>query len=140
RFVSTGTIEEKVFQRQLSKEGLQNIVDDKEEVNSLSSKDLKDLFKLYEGTPSDTHDKLRCKRCRIDEAVQAVKDIDEEGLRRALPQQLALCEELLSELSALPEGAAFLQQWDPEEECVTAENFAAAVHEPMDLTKIANRL
>lgn len=32
RFVSTGTIEEKVFQRQLSKEGLQNIVDDKEEV------------------------------------------------------------------------------------------------------------
>ena len=32
------------------------------QVNSLSSKDLKDLFKLYEGTPSDTHDKLRCKR------------------------------------------------------------------------------
>ncbi|CAN0301398.1 unnamed protein product, partial [Discosporangium mesarthrocarpum] len=32
-FVSTGTIEEKVFQRQLSKEGLQNIVDDKEEVH-----------------------------------------------------------------------------------------------------------
>lgn len=35
------------------------------QVNSLSSKDLKDLFRLYEGTPSDTHDKLRCKRyCR----------------------------------------------------------------------------
>lgn len=35
------------------------------QVNSLSSKDLKDLFKLYEGTPSDTHDKLRCKRYAI---------------------------------------------------------------------------
>uniref|UniRef100_K3WG33 DNA repair and recombination protein RAD54 n=1 Tax=Globisporangium ultimum (strain ATCC 200006 / CBS 805.95 / DAOM BR144) TaxID=431595 RepID=K3WG33_GLOUD len=43
RFLATGTLEEKIFQRQLSKEGLQNIVDDKEEVNSLSSKDLKRL-------------------------------------------------------------------------------------------------
>lgn len=41
RFVSTGTIEEKIFQRQLSKEGLQSIVDDQAEVNSLSSKDLR---------------------------------------------------------------------------------------------------
>ncbi|RHY03848.1 hypothetical protein DYB25_001057, partial [Aphanomyces astaci] len=41
RFVATGTLEEKIFQRQLSKEGLQSIVDDKEEVNSLSTKDLK---------------------------------------------------------------------------------------------------
>lgn len=50
-------------------------------------------------------------RCRIDEGVQAVKDIDESGLRRALPQQLALCEELLAELSALPAGPTFLRQW-----------------------------
>lgn len=35
--MSTGTIEEKVFQRQLSKEGLQNIVDDKEEVRCVES-------------------------------------------------------------------------------------------------------
>ncbi|CAN0324474.1 unnamed protein product, partial [Ectocarpus sp. 12 AP-2014] len=40
----------------------------------------------------------------------------------------------------LPEGATFLHQWDPEEENVTAENFANAVHEPMDFTKIAARL
>ena len=30
--MSTGTIEEKIIQRQLSKEGLQNIVDDAEQV------------------------------------------------------------------------------------------------------------
>ncbi|CAM9643718.1 unnamed protein product, partial [Chrysoparadoxa australica] len=59
RFLTTGTIEEKIFQRQLSKEGLQNIVDDKEEVNSLSSKDLKNLFKLNRATPCETHDKVK---------------------------------------------------------------------------------
>nr|CCA25191.1 DNA repair and recombination protein RAD54 putative [Albugo laibachii Nc14] len=64
RFLATGSLEEKIFQRQLSKEGLQSIVDDKDEVNSLSSKDLKKLFVLQEATESDTHDRLRCTRCK----------------------------------------------------------------------------
>ncbi|KAJ8548487.1 hypothetical protein ON010_g11185 [Phytophthora cinnamomi] len=64
RFLATGTLEEKIFQRQLSKEGLQNIVDDKEEVNSLSSKDLKRLFVFRKDTLSDTHDQLKCDRCQ----------------------------------------------------------------------------
>lgn len=51
RFLATGTVEEKIFQRQLSKEGLQSVVDDKEQVNALSTKDLKNLFKLRQGTP-----------------------------------------------------------------------------------------
>ena len=47
RFLTTGTIEEKIFLRQLAKEGLQTlIVDEKEEANSLSFKELKNLFKL----------------------------------------------------------------------------------------------
>lgn len=46
RFMATGTVEEKIFQRQLSKEGLQSVVDDKQQVNELSSKDLKNLFKV----------------------------------------------------------------------------------------------
>ncbi|KDO30107.1 hypothetical protein SPRG_05299 [Saprolegnia parasitica CBS 223.65] len=70
RFVATGTLEEKIFQRQLSKEGLQSIVDDKEEVNSLSTKDLKKLFVFMENTDSDTHDQLKCRRCpNADELV-----------------------------------------------------------------------
>ncbi|KAE8911488.1 Protein CHROMATIN REMODELING 25 [Phytophthora fragariae] len=64
RFLASGTLEEKIFQRQLSKEGLQNIVDDKEEVNSLSSKDLKRLFVFRKDTLSDTHDQLKCDRCQ----------------------------------------------------------------------------
>ncbi|CAM9433706.1 unnamed protein product, partial [Phaeothamnion confervicola] len=101
RFVSTGTIEEKVFQRQLSKEGLQNIVDDKEEVNSLSTKDLKNLFRLRDGTPSDTHDKLLCRRCRRDEALRAARDDAEEAERLAVPRQLERCGALLAELRVL---------------------------------------
>ena len=46
RFMATGTVEEKIFQRQLSKEGLQSVVDDKAQVNELSTKDLKNLFKV----------------------------------------------------------------------------------------------
>ncbi|CAI5709337.1 unnamed protein product [Hyaloperonospora brassicae] len=74
RFLATGTLEEKIFQRQLSKEGLQNIVDDKEEVNSLSSKDLKRLFVFRKDTMSDTHDQLRCDRCQW-------RDADNDGVQ-----------------------------------------------------------
>jgi DNA repair and recombination protein RAD54 and RAD54-like protein len=63
RFMGTCTIEEKIIQRQLSKEGLQNIVDDKEQVNEFSSAELKAIFTRRVDTRSDTHDTLRCKRC-----------------------------------------------------------------------------
>ena len=58
RFLATGTIEEKVFQRQLSKEGLQGLVSKSGKANSLntSSEVLRELF-LYRGdTLSDTYD------------------------------------------------------------------------------------
>lgn len=63
RFMSTCTIEEKIIQRQLSKEGLQNIVEDKEQVNTFSTDELKALFSRRTDSRSDTHDTLRCKRC-----------------------------------------------------------------------------
>jgi DNA repair and recombination RAD54-like protein len=59
RFFATGTIEEKVFQRQLSKEGLQGLVskDGKAKSNSTSSEVLRDLFRYRgEDTFSDTYD------------------------------------------------------------------------------------
>ena len=63
RFLTAGTIEEKVFQRQLSKESLQSIVcEDKLTVNAQSTDELRDIFNL-EDTPSSTHDSLKCKRC-----------------------------------------------------------------------------
>ena len=63
RLMSTGTVEEKIIQRQLSKEGLQNIVDDTDQVNEFSSAELKAIFVRRTDTISDTHDTLRCDRC-----------------------------------------------------------------------------
>ena len=69
--MSTSSIEEKIIQRQLSKEGLTSIVDNKEQVNSFSSRELKALFRRPRGTRSDTHDTLRCTRCNGVATVQA---------------------------------------------------------------------
>ncbi|GMH34356.1 hypothetical protein BSKO_02190 [Bryopsis sp. KO-2023] len=61
RFLSTGTIEEKVFQRQLSKEGLQGVVNQSGRAGAslMSSEALRDLFTLNRETPSDTYESMR---------------------------------------------------------------------------------
>ncbi|KAK7866450.1 hypothetical protein R5R35_008972 [Gryllus longicercus] len=65
RLLCTGTIEEKIFQRQAHKKALSSCVVDNEEdvARHFSLSDLRDLFKMEEGTLSDTHDKFKCKRC-----------------------------------------------------------------------------
>ena len=101
RFLSAGTLEEKIFQRQLSKEGLAAVVEDKEQVNALSSNDLKDLFRFRENTPSDTHDKLKCTHCRL--ALDA--GAEEVGLGESA---IAFVDNLLDLCRALPEAADFV--------------------------------
>ncbi|KAF3428155.1 hypothetical protein E2986_04997 [Frieseomelitta varia] len=61
----TGTIEEKIFQRQAHKKALSSTVVDQEEdvARHFTLNDLRDLFKLEENTISDTHAKFKCKRC-----------------------------------------------------------------------------
>ncbi|KAF5757912.1 putative DNA helicase chromatin remodeling SNF2 family [Helianthus annuus] len=68
RFLSTGTIEEKVYQRQMSKEGLQKVIqqelaDSKMQGNNFSTEDLRDLFTFYEDATSEIHGKMNCTRC-----------------------------------------------------------------------------
>lgn len=60
----TGTIEEKIFQRQAHKKALSScVVDNEDDVERhFSLSDLRDLFKLEEQTMSDTHDKLESQR------------------------------------------------------------------------------
>ncbi|CUM66345.1 uncharacterized protein PRCAT00004008001 [Priceomyces carsonii] len=66
RFISTGTIEEKIFQRQSMKMSLSScVVDEKEDVERLFSSDnLKQLFQFQPNTVCDTHDTYNCKRCK----------------------------------------------------------------------------
>ncbi len=63
--MSTGTLEEKIFQRQAHKKALSScVVDNEEDVERhFSVNELRDLFTLNEKTKSDTHEKFKCKRC-----------------------------------------------------------------------------
>ncbi|GAA5824048.1 hypothetical protein JCM11251_001499, partial [Rhodosporidiobolus azoricus] len=65
RFVATGTVEEKIFQRQSHKQNLSScIVDEKEDIERHYSGDnLRQLFQ-YKERDCETHDLFKCKRCR----------------------------------------------------------------------------
>ncbi|PVU99053.1 hypothetical protein BB560_005563 [Smittium megazygosporum] len=67
RFVCTGTIEEKIFQRQSHKVSISScVVDERDGVERHFSKDqMKELFKskLRGVTECETHDTYKCKRC-----------------------------------------------------------------------------
>lgn len=66
RFISTGTIEEKIFQRQASKQALSScVVDEKEDTERhFSGDELRKLFELRESTLCETHETFKCKRCK----------------------------------------------------------------------------
>ncbi|XP_028396792.1 DNA repair and recombination protein RAD54B-like [Dendronephthya gigantea] len=63
RLLTTGTIEEKIYQRQISKQGLSGAVADSNissKPQDFSREDLKDLFTLHTKTTCLTHDLLNC--------------------------------------------------------------------------------
>ncbi|KAG8926713.1 DNA-dependent ATPase protein rad54 [Tulasnella sp. 417] len=66
RFIATGTIEEKIFQRQAQKQALSScVVDEKEDTERhFSLESLRQLFQFKEETLCETHDTFKCKRCR----------------------------------------------------------------------------
>ncbi|KAI9787640.1 MAG: DNA-dependent ATPase protein rad54 [Geoglossum umbratile] len=68
RFIATGTIEEKIFQRQSHKQSLSScVVDSAEDVERHFTLDsLRELFQFQSDTTSDTHDTFKCKRCKPD--------------------------------------------------------------------------
>lgn len=75
RFISSGSIEEKIFQRQSHKQSLSScVVDSAEDVERHFSLDsLRELFQYRPDTTSDTHDTFKCKRCREEDGRQIVK-------------------------------------------------------------------
>ena len=75
RFIATGTIEEKIFQRQSHKQSLSScVVDSAEDVERHFTLDsLRELFQFKPGTTSDTHDTFKCKRCSKENGRQTIK-------------------------------------------------------------------
>ncbi|KAH3680777.1 hypothetical protein WICMUC_000128 [Wickerhamomyces mucosus] len=75
RFITTGSIEEKIFQRQSMKMSLSScVVDEKEDVERLFSTDnLRQLFEFNQNTVCDTHDSFKCKRCSGSDSKQMIR-------------------------------------------------------------------
>jgi DNA repair and recombination RAD54-like protein len=65
RFISTGSIEEKILQRQSHKQSLSScVVDEAQDAERhFSQNDLRELFKLNDKTECSMHDTYKCKRC-----------------------------------------------------------------------------
>ncbi|XP_066532072.1 DNA repair and recombination protein RAD54B [Hoplias malabaricus] len=88
RFLTTGTIEEKIYQRQVSKQGLSGAVVDlgkKAEHISFSAEELRDLFTFDRNTSCLTHDLLDC-QCSGDGSTTVVDE--EETLAEGRACQL----------------------------------------------------
>lgn len=61
RFLTTGMIDEKIFQRQVTKQGLSDsLMDAKTSGSSFSAEELRDIFQCHEETDCLTHDMLGC--------------------------------------------------------------------------------
>ncbi|KAJ7967452.1 Protein CHROMATIN REMODELING like [Quillaja saponaria] len=81
RFLSTGTIEEKVYKRQMSKEGLQKVIQQEKtdnlmtQGNVFSTEDLRDLFTFHENVRSEIHENMQCIRCQMyDDRPQSTEE------------------------------------------------------------------
>ncbi|XP_012135180.2 DNA repair and recombination protein RAD54B isoform X1 [Megachile rotundata] len=83
RLLTTGTIEEKIFQRQVSKAGLSETVVDSNCFDSLklSMNELKDLFTLTTGTNCLTHDLMQCSCNDCNKTEKVPQKLQEENDR-----------------------------------------------------------
>ncbi|EFA83651.1 SNF2-related domain-containing protein [Heterostelium album PN500] len=83
RTLSTGTIEEKIYQRQITKMALSvSVVEgDSDNAPSFDTKDLKDIFNLRDDTLCDTHDMLgRICDCGAPARNKDVKSAERQGM------------------------------------------------------------
>ena len=94
RLLTAGTIEEKIYQRQLAKEGLACVVEDRAQVNTFDADELHNLFAFDDAATSDTHACLGCAcgaggldpkalAARAARALRTARDADAVGPKRS---------------------------------------------------------
>lgn len=89
RLLCTGTIEEKVYQRQVSKQGLSaNVVDMQEDSKQhFTLEELKSLFSFKSDTSCETHDLLRCdEECEV-EALKRKRYLEHKNGEKNAPSR-----------------------------------------------------
>jgi Bromodomain/Zn-finger in Ran binding protein and others len=100
----------------------------------LSSKDLRNLFKLRHDTPSDTHDKLKCERCRT------ITDDAEIEARKLLPKKLSICLGLVDKMLTEEDASFFATPIIPSEHGVSKDDYESKVKQPIDLGTVRSKL
>ncbi|KAI0940481.1 hypothetical protein AcW1_003665 [Taiwanofungus camphoratus] len=84
RFLTAGTIDEKIYQRQVTKLGLSDSLmgngPSESNSDSFTRKDLRDIFTIHPHTACNTHDLLECSCCDFKEStvLSSLNDLGEE--------------------------------------------------------------
>ncbi|EDQ90307.1 uncharacterized protein MONBRDRAFT_16342 [Monosiga brevicollis MX1] len=101
RLVATGTIEEKIYQRQIVKSALgTTVMEDKETEQAFSTKDLKELFQLHLDVASETVQLMRKKKDKISSSLVnwgvyqppfPLDDLRDSLTFEGVPENLATC-------------------------------------------------
>jgi len=124
RTLSTGTIEEKVFQRQVAKLSLaSNIVEgETDAIPDFSAKELKDLFFYKDNTLSDTHDLLNCPCSKPASKIPLHKrkaaSVDELANWQHYPDMSKLNEYPNLQIASKSVSFVFLKEEDPQKQTV----------------------
>lgn len=80
RFLTAGGMDEKIFQRQVSKRGLaDSVVDGQKNEASFSAEELRDLFRLDLKSECQTHDLLGCDCKGLGTKPPPVRQLDDDG-------------------------------------------------------------
>lgn len=124
RLLTTGCFDEKIFQRQITKQGLaESVMDNKSGASAFTQAELRDLFSLNETTECQTHDLLGCacggKGYTTDPIVPALTDSDSDDELLSLPGLMkasAASEDIISGRSVKQavekEGLGALMEYD----------------------------
>lgn len=132
RLLLSGTIEEKMYQRQLTKMGLSDaLIDAKsaEKLNKFSITELKDLFTFHEDEPCLTHFLLEC---GCDGEVEARRDGSTRTRRRLGGNGVGIMDKALARKELEEWVHVDIQGWRPNLTDASATNGLVASEEDMD--------
>ncbi|KAL8277804.1 hypothetical protein RQP46_009787 [Phenoliferia psychrophenolica] len=116
RFLTAGTMDEKIYQRQITKLGLSGslmdatnkaVVADKGDAFTLN--DLKDVFKLHTGVSCQTHDLLGC-RCHLEDGTTASEAPSDESDEE--DEDFRPVDQLLKERAGFVQASQYRQDED----------------------------
>lgn len=134
RLLIQGALDEKIYQRQLTKRALADaVVDGKTSGNTFTKDELKRLFELNEGDGCQTHELLGCKcdgkgipAANADAPIEIADDSDPED--DDLPSMASLISASKVDMAAIEESAAKSQRKSPNAQTAEQSKVAALMH------------